>query len=247
MRKSILIVSALIASCIANAQESSLPVIGNKLTFGIDVGLALPGSDYGGTNASPYMASNNSGSSIDGYAKSGTCFDAYAGYRLGKVIGIMAQYGINKNSYNTSALNNQAGTASTSGGYTIGEYLAGPYLTMTLVKVKIEAKLLAGLVSANYPGGTFTYNGLLNSYGESIATAYQNGNGFGYCAGIKVKYILMGGLLNIGIGVNYVGSDISYDGVSTLKGVSSSPQSTVISNKMAISIVQPTIGVSLDI
>lgn len=244
MRKSILIVFAVVTSYIANAQVNDLPVIGNKFTFGLDAGLALPGSDYGATSASP---DNNSGNGIDGYAKSGTCLDAYAGIRFGKVIGIMAQYGINKNSYNASALNNEAGTASASGGYTIGEYLAGPYLTMTLVKVKIEAKLLAGLVSANYPNTTFTYNGFLNTYGQSVVSAYQSGNGFGYCAGIKVKYILMEGLLNIGIGVNYVGSDISYKGVSTLESGNVPIQSTVISNKMAISIIQPTIGVSLDI
>lgn len=241
MKKYILIASIFVASLKMNAQVNDIPLIGNRITIGIDGGLALPGSDYGSSNAAPSPSNSN----MDGYAKSGYCWDFYAGLKISKFFGVMGQYGMNMNSYNTSGLSNEFGTATTSGGYTISEYLAGPYLSITAVKIKIEIKLLAGLVSGNYPSSTFTYNGIMNTYGQTLVNSFRTGNGFGYCLGAKIKYMMIGGVLGIGIGLNYVGSDINYKGISTYDNLPS--QSTSYNSSMLISIIQPTLGLSIDI
>ena len=200
MKKYILIASIFIASFTMNAQVNDIPLIGNKITIGIDGGLALPGSDYGSSGPFPFSADNTVGY-IDGNAKQGYCYDAYAGFKFSKIIGIMALYGVNMNSYNTSGLNNEMGTASTSGGYAISEYLVGPYLSITLVKIKIEAKLLAGLVSSNYPTSTFTYNGFMNTYGQSVVDSFSNRECVWILCRCKIKYMMIGGMLGIGIGL----------------------------------------------
>lgn len=240
MKKFILIISALFAAFAINAQVNNLPIIGNKFTFGIDGGLALPASQFGSSGAL-----DPSAGSIAGNAKTGFCYDVYAGFKFSKIIGIMALFGMNTNSYNASGLTNQFGSATVSGAYNVSEYLVGPYLSITLIKIKIEAKLLAGMVSGNYPTSTFNYNGLMNTYGESVVTAFQNGSAFGYCVGAKIKYMMIGGMLGIGFGLNYVGSDLNYKGTNSEVGAPA--LSTSFDNKMNVGVFQPTLGLSLDI
>lgn len=245
MKKFILIVSVLTTSVIMNAQVNSLPIIGNKFTFGIDGGLALPGSDYSATGS----LNSSSGSTIDGFAKMGYCYNAYAGFKFSKLIGAMVLYGANSNSFNTSDLSSGS---SASGGYTVSEYLIGPYMSITLVKIKIEVKLLGGMVSSNYP--TISQNSTFNGITSSVVNSFSTGNAFGYCAGAKIKYMMIGGMLGIGVGLNYIGSDVSFKGTYTSETSSVNigsnmfgTTSSSVNNKMSISILQPTIGLSLDI
>lgn len=56
---------------------------------------------------------------------------------------------------------------------------------------------------------------------------------------------MIGGMLGIGLGLNYVGSDIDYKGISSEGGAPN--LSTSFDNKMNIGIFQATLGLSLDI
>lgn len=232
MKKYILTASIIVLSLMVQAQANDIPVIGNLFTFGIDGGLSMPSGDFSTVNS----GITNTENGINGSAKTGYYYDLYAGFKFSRLIGIMAEYGGNVNSYNTS---NLGSGSSESGGYTVAEYLVGPYLCISLVKIKIEAKALAGMLTSNYPTLSF------DSYGNSVVDAFQNGSGFGYCLGAKVKYMLIGGMLGVGVGLNYVSSDIKYDGwTETMPNGSTTSNGSI---KMKIGLVQPTIGLSLDI
>jgi len=235
MKKYIFIAAVLLTALAANAQVNSIPIIGNRFTFGIDAGLSLPSSDYATANSGVANTEN----ALSGSAKTGFYYDIYGGFKFSKFIGIMVQYGANSNSFNTS---NLGSGSSASGGYTVAEYLVGPYLSITLVKIKIEAKLLGGMVTSNYP--TLT----IDNASGSVVDAFQNGSGFGYCAGVKIKYMMLGGMLGIGVGLNYVSSDVSYSGwTSTVSGGGTTQSQSEGKVKMNIGLVQPTLGLSLDI
>jgi hypothetical protein len=224
MKKYIFIAAVLIGSHTMNAQ----------FTIGIDGGLSLPSSDYGSSNASV----SASGGNVSGYAKVGSCFDGYVGFKFIPIIGVMAQYGMNNNSYDVGKLSSSSVTVTASGGDKITEYLIGPYLSVKLANIKIEAKLLGGLVSTNYP--TLTQNTNFDNVYSSVVNSFSTGNAFGYCVGAKIKF-MVAPIFGIGLGVDYVGSDVDFTGVSNAN-------SQTISNsyKMSVGVFQATIGASLD-
>lgn len=220
MKRYMLIAAALIASYTMNAQ----------FTAGIDGGLSVPASDYG----SKSLPSPNS-TSIDGYAKVGSCFDGYVGFKFIPLIGGMFQYGVNTNSNNISSQNTTTTTYTSGGSNKITEYLIGPFFSIKLIKIKIEAKLLAGLVANNYPVVTENFSGI----STPIVNSFTTGNSFGYCAGAKIKY-MTAKIIGVGLGLDYVGSDANFKGTNSLNS-----QST--NYKMSVGVLQATIGVSLDL
>lgn len=222
MKRYILITVTLLASYTMHAQ----------FTAGLDGGLSIPAGDYG----SKSLPSPNS-TTINGFAKMGTCFDGYVGFKFLPLIGGMFQYGVNSNSNNVSALNTSGTTYSSGGNDKITEYLIGPYFSIKLIKIKIEAKLLAGLVSSTYP--SLTENTTFNGVSASVINSFTTGNSFGYCAGAKIKY-MTAKILGIGLGLDYVGSDVSFKGTNSL-----SSQST--NYKMSVGVLQATLGVSIDL
>lgn len=222
MKRNILAAFILIASYAANAQ----------FTAGIDGGLSVPASDYG----SKSLPSSNS-TTINGYAKLGTCFDGYVGFKFIPLIGGMLQYGVNTNSNNVSTLNTSSTTYTSGGSDKITEYLIGPFLSIKLIKIKIEAKLLAGLVSSTYP--SLTQSTTFNGVSGSVVNSFTTGNSFGYCAGAKIKY-MTAKVFGIGLGLDYVGSDVNFKGTNSLNAESTN-------YKMSVGVLQATIGVSLDL
>jgi len=223
MKKYLIALSALLASYTMSAQ----------FTFGVDGGISVPSSNYGASALS-------SSSTFNGSAKLGACYDGYVGFKFIPLLGAMVQYGANMNSINTSDWGNNA---SASGGATVTEYLIGPFLHIKILKLKIEAKLLGGLVSSNYP--TISQSSSFNGITSSVVSSFSTGNAFGYCAGVKIKY-MVASILGIGLGVDYVGSDVNFKGTSTTDaGPYSNTEST--SGKMNIGILQATLGLSIDL
>src|ERR1700727_2801495 len=106
MKKYLVLISVVLISYGAKAQ----------FTFGIDGGLSVPGRGYGSSSDANV---STSGGNINGYAKVGTCYDAFAGFKFLPIIGVMAQYGVNYNSYDVGKLNNSSETVTTSGGQEI--------------------------------------------------------------------------------------------------------------------------------
>jgi hypothetical protein len=222
MKRHILTAVILIAAYAANAQ----------FTAGLDGGLSVPASDYGSKGV---PTPNNT--SIDGYAKVGACFDGYVGFKFIPLIGAMFQYGVNTNSNNISSQNTSTTTYTSGGSNKITEYLIGPFFSIKLIKIKIEAKLLAGLVSNTYP--SLTENTTFNGVSTSVVNSFTTGNSFGYCAGAKIKY-MMASVLGIGLGLDYVGSDANFKGTNSLNSESTN-------YKMSVGVLQATLGLSLDL
>ncbi len=228
MKKYLVLISVVLISYTVKAQ----------FTFGIDGGLSIPSSNYGASASTTY----NSGGTVSGYAKIGSCYDAFAGFKFLPLIGVMAQYGVNNNSYDVGKFNTSGGTStvSVSGGDKIASYLVGPYLSIKLANIKLEAKLLGGIVSSNYP--TITENSTTNGTYNSVVNSFKTGNNFGYCAGAKIKF-MVAGILGIGVGVDYLASDATFKGVTN----TSYNSQTVDNNyKMSVGIFQATLGASLD-
>src|SRR5208282_2951402 len=88
----------------SKAQVNSLPIIGNKFTFGVDGGVALPSGDFA-TAFNGHGFSTTSGN-LTGSANIGYHYDVYAGFKFSKIIGIMVQYGADNNGFKSSDLSN---------------------------------------------------------------------------------------------------------------------------------------------
>ncbi|HTA28416.1 MAG TPA: hypothetical protein VK809_11535 [Bacteroidia bacterium] len=217
MKKYLIALSALFASYTMSAQ----------FTFGIDGGLSIPTGQYAGT----VSTSNNT---LNGYAKIGSCYDAYVGFKFLPFIGAMVQYGANNNSFDVAKLNTSgSSTFTTSGGDKIAEYLIGPYFSIKLANIKLEAKLLGGIVSSNYP--TITESTSFNGVTNSVSNSFETGNDFGFCAGAKIKF-MVAPIVGIGVGVDYLASSV------TFKGATNSD-----TYKMSEGVIQATLGVSIDL
>ncbi len=70
-----------------------------QFSFGVDGGLSIPTGQYAGTVST-------SDNTLNGYAKIGSCYDAYVGFKFIPVLGAMIQYGANNNSFDVAKLNN---------------------------------------------------------------------------------------------------------------------------------------------
>lgn len=224
MKKYVVLISVVLVSFVAKAQ----------FTLGVDGGLSMPGRDYGSSTVTTY----NSGGTINGYAKIGSCFDAFVGFKFIPILGVMAQYGINNNAYDVGKFNNSSETITTSGGDKISSYLVGPYLSFGAAGIKLEVKLLGGIVSSTYPTITENTNGAATY--DAVVNSFSTGNNFGYCAGAKLKF-MAAKIIGIGIGVDYLASD------ATFKGTSTGYNTNVSQNyNMSVGVFQATLGVSLD-
>jgi hypothetical protein len=198
-----------------------------QFNFGVDGGLSIPTGQYAGTVST-------SDNTLNGYAKIGSCYDVYAGVKFLPLIGAMVEYGANNNSFDIAKLNTSGtSTFTTSGGDKIAEYLIGPYFSIKLANIKLEAKLLGGLVSSNYP--TITESTTFNGVTSSVSNSFETGNDFGFCAGAKIKF-MVAPIVGIGLGVDYLGSNV------TFKGVTNSD-----TYKMSEGVIQATLGVSVDL
>ncbi|HTB30927.1 MAG TPA: hypothetical protein VK808_02820 [Bacteroidia bacterium] len=217
MKKYLILLPALLVCYTLSAQ----------LTVGIDGGLSIPTGQYAGT-------ASTSGNTLNGYAKIGSCYDAYVGFKFLPFIGAMVQYGANNNSFDVAKLNTSGtSTFTTSGGDKIAEYLIGPYFSIKLANIKLEAKLLGGIVSSNYP--TITDNTSFNGVTSSVSNSFDTGNDFGFCAGAKIKF-MVARIVGIGLGVDYLASSVSFQGVGNGN-----------TYKMSEGVIQATLGVSLDL
>ncbi len=186
MKKYLVLLSIVFVSYTMSAQFS----------FGVDGGLSIPTGQYAGTVST-------SSNTLNGYAKIGSCYDAYVGFKFIPILGAMVQYGANNNSFDVAKLNtNGTSTFTTSGGDRIAEYLIGPYISIKLANIKLEAKLLGGIVSSNYP--TITESTSFNGVTSSVSNSFDTGNDFGFCAGAKIKF-MAARIVGIGLGVRLPG------------------------------------------
>ncbi|HXB11052.1 MAG TPA: outer membrane beta-barrel protein [Bacteroidia bacterium] len=221
-----------------------------KLTFGVSIGAAIPLSAYGSKNTDTTQAAHNDSTHREnGYASSGFHFDVTAGYRFTNNIGAMILIGGNMNSFDAttySTVNDVKSPATyTSTSYYVGQYLIGPFVSFPAGdKLRIDIRVLVGLMMANTPTGTTT-----ETIGSQTATGVYSGNGgsgFGYQfgAGIRYNFTDMIGLL---VNVDYAGSTLSYTGYSykqTSPYFNYTVTNTTLKATMALGLITTAVGVS---
>jgi len=188
------------ASMVAETPDS-------KFTVGLAVGTTIPLSNFANSAAS------TDSTHINGAAQTGIHFNATAGYKIYKIIGAMVMVGGNINGYN--APSSGFSVVSPSGPHYIGQYLAGPCVSIPVCKkFFIEARALAGLMTSHYPELSSNYSGSLGGFVSSSFTySYKltSGLGFGYSGGVGAKYMLRDHF-GITLNVTYAGSNIKYSG-----------------------------------
>jgi len=140
----------------------------------------------------------------------------------------------------------------TSGSYFVGQYLIGPYISFPLGsdKLQLEGKVLVGLVDAAYPTLTGSLNGGGYSYSQTITM--KGGSDFGYRVGVGLKYMIAD-IIGLHFGVGYTGSNVTYSSATqsqseTYAGTTTcSTYTDPVSKTMSLSLIQVTIGVSVDL
>ncbi len=259
MKKQILLVAIAVLSVFAvKAGDKDLMFRGggggdSKLTIGVSVGAGIPMSDFGKKDTT----GQNDTTKRTGWASTGFHFNVTAGYLLGGPVGVMVMIGGNMNSFDVTSYETATGFNNnvpsgetktlTSTNYYIGQYLVGPFLSLPASdKLKIDIRLLVGLVTGNTP--TQTESETAGSSNETIVTSGKDGSGFGYHFGAGIKYNFsdkMGLTVNAG----YTGSSIAYTGYTdTESGVfSGTHTNTTLKQTMATSIVSVTVGLAFNL
>lgn len=203
----------------------------NKFSIGLAAGTTIP---LGGFAAS---GATSDSTHINGSAQTGIHFNATVGYKIYKVIGAMVMVGGNINSYNSPTSGFAAATVP-SGPHYVGQYLAGPYVSIPVgKKLSIEARALVGLITSHYPelteGTSVSFSGFVGA-NVSIDTKLKSGAAFGYSGGVGAKYMLSNHF-GLTLNVAYSGSNMKYPSytihtVETTSSILSAFSSTPLPN-----------------
>jgi len=257
------ILFTLIGSFTANtciySQDSTKHI--RKLSIGFSIGTNAPHARYAQSDsvAVPFISNVNDMNNINGYAKNGFHFNIYSTYMITQQFGAMLSIGGNFNSFDILTLNIQAydqyagnfftstppPSFTISGSYYVGEYLIGPYFKFHIgpPNLSLELKVLLGVVTANYPTLTYSYD-----YMGTIATQTETvkvGNGFGYNISGGYMYTILKGLIGLHLDVGYTGADINYPSYTTSSnGISTAYDSP---KSMSLGILQFTLGGSIEL
>lgn len=216
-----------------------------KVVLGVSVGAGIPLAAYGKADT---LAENDS-THRNGWAKTGFHFDVTAGYLFAGSIGGMIYIGGNMNSFDATSYKTINGFNSsatvTAKSYYLGQYLIGPFLALPAGdKLKINLRLLVGLVTANTPTITVGEN-------NNVTSTYsgKGGSGFGYQFGAGIQYNFsesLGMMVNIG----YTGSSISYTGYTqsqTNPALSWTYTNTTLKQTMSMGLITATIGLAINL
>ena|ERR1700739_3619584 len=249
MKKQILLAVAVCSALMLKAGDQDLMMHGggssdSKLTIGISVGAALPGSDWA---AHAKNTSNDSTKRPDGFAMTGFHFDVSAGYQIAGPVGVMALIGGNMNSFDVATYKSVYSVPS-SGTYTVtsyysGQYLVGPFLSFGGDNFKFNIRVLVGLITCNTPTSTYTDG----SYSD--VQSGNTGSGFGYQFGAGIKYNFnssMGLLVN----VDYAGATINYTGYTddqTLGSTSTTHTNTTLKQTMGYNNITASVGIAFNL
>ncbi len=203
-------------------------------------------------------------------------YDFYAAWRFYHHWNVMLMYGEDVNTYDIQSLsaqyhklNPQSQIYVTSGdNFNITQFIAGPYYCIPLSptrsnadngkhhsfhlnplrsNISFEAKVLAGIVSSNYPSVFFI------GPGQTTLYSFSEGRGFGYFGSVGLMYYIVDGI-GIHLDVNYEGTNITYPNYSILNYNNSNtmPPNSYSANTfdspkvMDIGLLQIIGGVSLE-
>jgi len=252
MKKLTILSATLLTLGMLNSAKSQ--DLAHKLSFGLNVGVGIPGGDFSKNDGSALPLANTTTpdtTKYNGFAKTGFHFDVYGTYMFSSHVGAMLSLGGTMNSFDAATLqtvaNSNGGSGAvvtSSGNYFVGQYLVGPYVALPLGsnKLQLELKGLVGLVTANYP--TIDY---AQGLGTGTITV-KSGSGFGYRFGAGLKY-MVADMIGLHFDLGYTGSSITYSSSTQTQSFGSMSQSETdpVSKTMSLSLMQVTVGVSVDL
>jgi hypothetical protein len=203
----------------------------NKFSIGLAAGTTIPLGGFAASGAA------SDSTHINGSAQTGIHFNATASYKIYKIIGAMVMVGGNINSYNAAASGFAAATVP-SGPHYVGQYMAGPYVSIPVgKKFFIEARALVGLITSHYPelteGTSVSFSGFVGA-NVSIDTKLKSGAAFGYSGSVGAKY-MFSNHFGLTLNVAYSGSNMKYPSytihtVETASSILSAFSSTPLPN-----------------
>lgn len=191
-----------------------------------------------------------------GYAKTGFHFNASVGYRFSEYIGALVQLGGNTNSFNADGFKsaNFSKEDVTVSGTSLStrSYLAGPFFIFPLGdRIKIEARLLAGLLTTKFSEVTVIRTSQFFSATENYKLK-PAAPAFAYNAGASVKFKVTR-IIGITLGVDYLGGTpvfTEYTQTVALKSILGNESSTKISGghnyNMPLGIINASAGATLN-
>jgi hypothetical protein len=260
MKKSILVITAVMAAFTLKAGDLNTTMSGgndSKFSIGVSVGAAIPMGAYGSKNTDTTTAVRmDSTHRQNGYASTGFHFDVTAGYLFSSNIGAMVLIGGNMNSFDASTYQTVNDVKSSGGvtvtysakSYYVGQYLVGPFVSLPAGdKLKIDIRVLFGLVTANTPTETETESA--GSASQTYTSSGNGGSGFGYHFGAGIKYNFndkMGLTFNLA----YTGASISYTGYTETGSGSlgnSTFTNTTLKSTMSTSLLTATVGIAFNL
>ncbi|HSY75649.1 MAG TPA: hypothetical protein VK890_02265 [Bacteroidia bacterium] len=253
MKKHILLAVAVCSAFILKAGDKDLASHGgggdSKLTIGVSVGAALPMGAYGDKKADTADKIADSATIQHGYASTGFHFDVNAGYLIGGPVGVMVLIGGNMNSYDVATyetVNNRhpvSGETFAVKSYYVGQYLVGPFLALPAGdKLKINIRLLVGLVTASYPTSTITDGSFTDVTTASNASAF----GYHFSAGIKYNF---SDKLGLAVDLGYTGSSLTYSGYTDTQTAGSNTTTSTSGHKgtMALGLLTASVGIAFNL
>jgi len=181
-----------------------------KFSLGFSIGPAIPMRDFGSSNVSGsfWDQYSNDSTRLQGFAKTGFHFNITASYMFSNEWGIMLTFGSSSMPFDVNTFSNIIGYPTTiNGGYSVNEYLIGPYISLNLVpKLNLKVSALVGIVDIAYPELSLAVNDTVT---ETLD--FQGGLNFGYSFGAGFEYNVSSSI-GIFLNVAYTGSTITYGG-----------------------------------
>lgn len=224
----------------------------NKFSITFNFGAGIPMEDYGNISQVPFPGGIDS-AHVNGLASTGFHFNGTAGYLFSKNFGVMVMVGGTSNSFNNEVWHTLrvGGTpgiiTSVYNNFYIGQYLIGLNASIPAsTSVKVGFKALFGMVTANYPTLTESFQ----YYGTTVVIVKNitGSTDLGYYLGANLTIMLT---KNIGLEFNagYLGSNITYPEVDltvSQTGYQTYSQPFVYDRFMLLGILQTTGGLSFN-
>lgn len=255
MKKQILLAFAVLAAFTVEAGNLNVTYGGGgsdkKMTIGVSIGAGIPMGAWSKKNSDTAASVQNDSTHIqNGFAKTGFHFDVTAGYLFGSSFGAMVYIGGNMNSFDatTYATVNDIKSPETvsSKSYYVGQYLVGPYGAFGSGKLKINARVLVGLVTVNRPTMTFTQPFLGQT--ETYQRSGKGSSSFGYQIGAGIVYGIND---NMGLTINlaYTGTTANYTGYTETESgpMSGTNTNTTLKQSMSLGLLTATVGLAFNL
>ena len=240
MKKTVLLVFAIGLSSAAFSQKAF--ILSRQVKQGF---LAVSG---GGSLPVGKFASVSSVDKQAGFASPGFSLNVSAGYKVAGPLGLMVRAEQHRNAFDTNAMLKNLYRTETDfwvaspAQWTTTTFMAGPYYTMPLGRLSVDARLLAGQARATLPN-TFMHG----NFGTNVTTVENTGGqstALALGGGLALQYRL-GTSLSVQLAADYSRSELPFDDLTTTVWSSNTGRSQVakFEGSRVLEVVSGSVGI----